>query len=158
MEAFARRHLRSMPRESTYVVCVDTVGSPHLILLEGEGMLGVREYPKDLLRLVRACADRVGVNLWPGLRFRNATDGFTALRLGYPAVMLGSVDRYKLPTDYHWPTDTPDRVNYHTVADAAKLCLELVRRLAEGPPDADASDAEASEGGARAAGTPARPA
>ena len=83
MEAFARRHFGSLAPESTYVVCVDTVGSPHLLLLEGEGMLGVREYPKDFLRFVRGCADRIGVPLWPGLRFRNATDGYTALRLGY---------------------------------------------------------------------------
>jgi hypothetical protein len=136
MEAFARRHFRSLPRDSTYVVCVDTVGSPHLLLLEGEGMLGVREYPKDLLQLVRDCADRVGVPLWPELRFRNATDGYTALRLGYPAAMIGSVDQYKFPTDYHWPTDTADRVRYRSVADAAKLCLEVIRRLAKGPPGA----------------------
>jgi hypothetical protein len=135
MEAFARRHFHALPPESTYVLCVDTVGSPHLLLLEGEGMLGVRDYPKDLLELIGECAERSGVQLWPGLRFRNATDGFTALRLGYPAAMLGSVDRYKFPTDYHWPTDTPDRVNLGSVAGAARLCLEVVRRLAEGPPE-----------------------
>ncbi len=106
MEAFARRHFDSLPPESTYVICVDTVGSPHLLLLEGEGMLGVRDYPKDFLRLVSECADRAGVRLWPGLRFRNATDGYSALRRGYPTAMVGSVDEYKLPTDYHWPSDT----------------------------------------------------
>ena len=134
MEAFARRHFHSLPRESTYVICVDTVGSPHLLLLEGEGMLGVRDYPKDVMRLVRECADGVGVRLWPGLRFRNATDGYSALRRGYPTAMIGSVDRYKLPTDYHWPSDTADRVDLGTVADAARLCLAVVTRLADGRP------------------------
>jgi hypothetical protein len=145
MEAFARRHLRSLPRDSTYVIVVDTVGSPHLLLLEGEGMLGVREYPKDLLDLIRDCADRAGVSLWPELRFRNATDGYTALRLGYPAAMIGSVDRYKFPTDYHWPTDTADRVRYGSVADAARLCLEVIRRLAKGPPGVVAPETGAGQ-------------
>lgn len=137
MEAFARRHIGSLPRESTYFLCVDTVGSPHLLLLEGEGMLGVREYPKDLRRLIRACADHLGIEVWEGLRFRNATDGYSALRRGYQAAMIGSVDHLKFPTNYHWPTDTVDRLDLGSVSDAARLCLAVVRRLAEGPPDAE---------------------
>ena len=42
----------------------------------------------------------------PNLRLRNATDGLIALRAGYPTVTLGSVDEFKIPTNYHWPTDT----------------------------------------------------
>ena len=51
------------------------------------------------------------------------------LRRGYPTVALGSVDEFKIPTNYHWPTDTADRVDYGTVADCARLCDALVRRL-----------------------------
>lgn len=130
MEAFAQRHFDSFARERTFVICLDTVGSPHLLLLEGEGMLGVREYPKDFLRLVRECADGLGVFLWPNLRFRNGTDGLTALRFGFPTAMIGSVDRYRFPTNYHWPTDTPENVHYGTVADAARVCHAVIERLA----------------------------
>ena len=35
--------------------------------------------------------------------------GLIARRAGYPTVMLGSVNRYKLPDNYHWPTDTADQ-------------------------------------------------
>lgn len=136
MVAFGRRHFPSLDRERTHVICVDTVGSPHLVLLEGEGMLGIREYPTAFKRLVRDCADRLGVFLWPGLRFRNATDGLIALRAGYPTAMVGSVDRYRVPTHYHWPTDTPENVNYETVADAARVCHAVIRRLAGLEPEA----------------------
>ncbi|MBA2256680.1 MAG: M28 family peptidase [Thermoleophilaceae bacterium] len=129
MEAFARRHFDSLSRERTHVICLDTVGSPHLLLLEGEGMLGVREYSKDFLRLVHECADELGVFLWPNLRFRNATDGLTALRFGFPAAMIGSVDRYRFPTNYHWPTDTPENVHYRSVSDAARVCRAVIERL-----------------------------
>ena len=57
MEAFARRHFLELPPERTHVINLDTVGSPYLLLLEGEGMLGVREYPKDFLALMHACAE-----------------------------------------------------------------------------------------------------
>lgn len=143
MVGFGRRHFPALPTATTSFVCIDTVGSPHLLLLEGEGMLGVKDYPPEFVALVRECADRVGVSLVLGLRFRNATDGLIALNAGYPSAMLGSVDRFKFPTDYHWPTDTPENVNYDSVADAARLCHAVVERVgadgaAGGRPDAGA--------------------
>jgi hypothetical protein len=131
MEAFARRHFATLPTDRTHVINLDTVGSPHLLLLEGEGMLGIREYPKDFLALVNSCADELGIFIWPKLRFRNATDGVVALRAGYPTAALASVDQYKAPTNYHWPTDTADNVHYQQVFDAARLCELVVKRLAE---------------------------
>ena len=130
MAGFGRRHFPTLARDRTWVFCLDTVGSPHLLLLEGEGMLGVKEYPKEFLGLIDECAERLGIYVWPGLRFRNATDALIALDAGYPTAMLGSGDEYRFPTDYHWPTDTPENVNYATVADAARLCHALAERLA----------------------------
>jgi hypothetical protein len=142
MRGFASRHFPSLPRESTYVVCVDTVGSPHLLLLEGEGMLKMNEYPKDFLALIKGCAKDLGIYIYPNLRLRNATDGLIALRQRYPTAMLGSVDEYKTPTNYHWPTDVADRVDYRTVADAARLCREVARRLVmDGAPEGSARSA-----------------
>ena len=131
MHAFAARHFASLPPERTHVICLDTLGSPRLALIEGEGMLHVRDYPSEVRELVQRCAEEAGVDLYRGLRFRNATDGVVALRAGYPCALLGSVDELKVPTDYHWPTDTADRVDYARVADAARLCLRLVQRLGE---------------------------
>jgi hypothetical protein len=130
MYGFAQRHFPELPPERTHVINVDTVGSPYLLLLEGEGMLGIREYPKGLIALVRSCAEELGIFVWPNLRFRNATDGVVALKAGYPAATLASVDEFKTPTHYHWPTDLPENVNYDTVWDAARLCEAVVRRLA----------------------------
>lgn len=129
MQAYARRHFEDLPRDRTHVLCVDTVGSPELVMLEGEGMLRMNDYPEGFKALVAACADEAGVHLRRGLRFRNATDGLIALRAGYPTAMLGSVNRYKLPDNYHWPTDVPDNMDYSTTADAIKLCEAVIRKL-----------------------------
>ena len=130
MQAFARRHFPSLPTDSTHVICVDTVGSPELVMLEGEGMLRMHDYPAPFRELVGRCAARAGVHLRRGLRFRNATDALIARRAGYPTVMLGSINEYKLPSNYHWPTDVPDNVDFSTTADAVALCHEVVRNLA----------------------------
>ncbi|MDW5593950.1 M28 family peptidase [Conexibacter stalactiti] len=130
MHAFARRHFPSLPQERTHVVCVDTVGSPELTLIEGEGMLRMREYPEPFKQLVSEAAVDSGVHLRRGLRFRNATDGLIALKAGYPTAMIGSVTPNKVPSNYHWPTDTAENVDHGTVDDAVTLCTAIVRRLA----------------------------
>ena len=131
MQGFAARHFASLPPETTSFVCLDTVGSPELMMLEGEGMLVMRDYPEHFKALVEASAGRAGVRLRRGLRFRNATDGLIALKAGYPAVMIGSLNRFKAPSNYHWPTDTAENVCYETVVDAALLCDAVVRTVAE---------------------------
>jgi hypothetical protein len=138
MQAFGHRHFSRFSPMHTHFICVDTVGSPELIELECEGMLVMRDYPEDFKTLVSDCAAEVGVQLQRGLRFRNATDGLISLRAGYPTVMLGSVNELKLPSNYHWRTDTADNVEYQSVAAAVKLCEAVIRRLAAGPSPAPA--------------------
>jgi hypothetical protein len=131
MEAFGQRHFGELPVESTFVLSVDTVGSPYLCVLRGEGMRGMREYPAQALELVDGLAGELGIELFPGLRLRNATDGSIALAAGYQCASLASCTHLKQPANYHWPTDTADRVDYGSVADAVRLTEALVRRLDE---------------------------
>jgi Zn-dependent M28 family amino/carboxypeptidase len=132
MVAWCDRHLAALDPERTSFICVDTVGSPDLVALEGEGMLYMNDYPRDLLELIHAAADELGVFVHRDLRFRNATDGLIPLKRGYRASMLGSVDEFKIPPNYHWPTDTADRVDYGTVADTARVCRRVIERIAAG--------------------------
>ena len=47
MQAFGRRHFADLPTRAHHgSICVDTVGSPHLLALEGEGMVWMNEYPE----------------------------------------------------------------------------------------------------------------
>jgi hypothetical protein len=131
MRGFIRRHGPALPQRDTFVLAVDTVGSPHLTAIRGEGMLRMNEYPRAGLDLVDAVAEELGVWLFPNLRLRNATDGLIALKAGYPCACLGSVTDYKAPANYHWRTDTPENVDYGTLADAVRLCEAVVRRLDE---------------------------
>jgi Zn-dependent M28 family amino/carboxypeptidase len=150
MQAFARRHFPRLDPARTHVVCVDTVGSPHLALIEGEGMLWMRDYPDDFKDRVAACAEEAGVELRRGMRFRNSTDGLIALRAGYPTVAIGSVDDFKVPANYHWPTDTAENVHHPSVEDAIALCSKIVRDLARRAPSAH-TDPDARNGDPRRA-------
>jgi hypothetical protein len=131
MGEFMARHGAELPVESTIFLCMDTVGSPHLCVLRGEGMLRMRGYPAPSLALVDGLASELGIELFPNLRLRNATDGVFPLHGGYQCISMASCTRLKQPANYHWPTDTAENVDYGTLADAIRLAEAVIRRLDE---------------------------
>jgi Peptidase family M28 len=129
MGLFMERHAAELPVDRTFFLCLDTVGSPNLLVLRGEGMLKLREYPTASLELLDSTAEELGIELMPNLRLRNATDGIFPLAAGYQCVSVASCNQWKNPTNYHWKTDTPDRVDYGTVGDAIRLSEAVIRKL-----------------------------
>ena len=61
IKAFGERHFPGLPRERTFFLCVDTVGSPHLNVLRGEGFLKMWEYPRPALDLIDGLAEELGI-------------------------------------------------------------------------------------------------
>ena len=133
MLAFARRHFGRLSPESTSLLCLDTVGSPELLLIEGEGFLRMYEYPSQQKERVAAAARDAGVHLRRGIRFTFATDGLVSLRQGYQVAAIGSVTEHLVPANYHWPTDTADNVDYASVEDSVEIVMGTISRSA---PDA----------------------
>jgi Peptidase family M28 len=129
MGLFMERHAHELPVDRTFFLCLDTIGSPNLLVLRGEGMLNLREYPAASLELLDSTAEALGIDLFPNLRLRNATDGIFPLAAGYQCVSVASCNQWKNPSNYHWKTDTPDRVDYGTVADAVRLAEAVIRKL-----------------------------
>jgi putative aminopeptidase FrvX len=131
MGLFMERHSAELPVDRTFFLCLDTIGSPNLLVLRGEGMLKLREYPSAALDLLDSTAEELGIDLLPNLRLRNATDGIFPLAAGYQCVSVASCNEWKNPSNYHWKTDTPERVDYGTVADAIRLSEAVIRKLDE---------------------------
>jgi hypothetical protein len=131
MGLFMERHAGELPADRTFFLCLDTIGSPNLLVLRGEGMLKLREYPSASLDLLDATAEELGIELFPNLRLRNATDGIFPLAAGYQCVSVASCNQWKNPSNYHWKTDTPENVDYGTVADAIRLSEAVIRKLDE---------------------------
>jgi len=132
MKAFGERHFPGLPTDSTFFINMDTVGSPHLCVLRGEGFLKMFEYPPEALDLADRTAAAEGVELMPNLRIRNGTDGLEPLHAGYPVVSICSCTEHKQPANYHWPNDVAANVDFGTVCDAIRLAEAMVRRLAAG--------------------------
>ena len=136
MQAFGRRHFAGLPREQTEFLCLECVGSPDLNVVEGEGMLKMRDYPEETRAALARAAAEAGVPIGRGLRTTAATDAIIALRAGYRAVTLAAVDATKWPSNYHWPSDVPDNLSWATIADAIRVCDRFIRSRAGAEPTA----------------------
>jgi Zn-dependent M28 family amino/carboxypeptidase len=130
MRGFARRHFPQLDPADTEIVCLECVGSPTLVVLEGEGMLRMRDYPAQTREALAAAARAAAVPIRRGIRTVASTDALIALRAGYRVGTLASIDYTKFPLNYHWPTDTPDVLHWETIEDAIAVCIEFLRARA----------------------------
>jgi Peptidase family M28 len=131
MKAFGERHFADLPAASTFFLCLESTGSPHLLVLRGEGFLKMRDYPAAAVELLDQTADQLGIWLYPNLRLHNGTDGMEPLAAGYEAAVIAGCDELKQPSNYHWPNDLAENVDFGTVADGIRLSEATIRRLGE---------------------------
>lgn len=130
MKAFGERHFDELPTDSTFFLCLESTGSPHLLVLRGEGFLKMYDYPAAALEVLDTAAEELGIWLYPNLRLHNGTDGLEALAAGYEGAVIASCDDLKQPSNYHWPNDLAENVDFGSVADGIRLAEAVVRHFA----------------------------
>jgi Peptidase family M28 len=131
IKAFGERHFEALPKDSTFFLCLETLGATHLLALQGEGFLKMRDYPPRALAFVEGVAEDLGIWLYPNLRTYNGTDALEPCVAGYETVALCSCTDQKQPGRYHWPDDTAEHVDFDTLQRAIYLTQEAVRRLSQ---------------------------
>ncbi|HXF30841.1 MAG TPA: M28 family peptidase [Solirubrobacterales bacterium] len=129
IKAFGERHFDELPRDSTTFLVLESTGSPHLLVLRGEGFLKMYDYPAPTLELLDTAAAELGIWLYPNLRLHNGTDGLEPLAAGYETAVIAGCDDLKQPSNYHWPNDLAENVDFGTVADGIRLSEAAIRRL-----------------------------
>ncbi|MFZ0039943.1 MAG: M28 family peptidase, partial [Solirubrobacteraceae bacterium] len=131
---FARRHFGELDRDRTWFLNLETVGSPNLIMLEGEGPVLMEDYhDKSFRDFIAHTAQKIDAPVRRGLRARYSTDAAIPNRAGYPTATLSSMNRYKALSNYHRATDTPENVDYRTVSQALTVTEAVARELAVNP-------------------------
>lgn len=134
INSFAKEHFPTLPQDRTWFLTLDTVGSPILAMCEGEGPVVMEDYFDRRFRdLVARVADSSGAPLRRGMRARNSTDAVIPSHARYPTALLVSIDRHKALSNYHLPTDTPENIDYRTVAHALHVTEAVARELSTNP-------------------------
>ena len=127
MQAFGERHFGELDPARTEMVCLECLGGPTLVVVEGEGMLRMRDYPIHMREALADAAADAGEPITRGLRTTAATDAIIPLRAGYAVATLASVDETKLPMNYHWPNDVADNLHWSTIESAIAVCERFLR-------------------------------
>jgi hypothetical protein len=131
IHAFARRHLAPLDRDRTWVLNLESVGSPELALLEGEGPFVMEDYfDRGFRDLCAEVAAREGIRMRRGMRATTSTDSVVPSRMGIPTACLISLNRHKAISNYHSPTDVPENLSYPTIGAATDLAEAVVREFA----------------------------
>jgi Zn-dependent M28 family amino/carboxypeptidase len=138
IRAFMARHASELERGRTTVLNYDTVGSPHLIMVEGEGPFWMEEYPGPEYRdLIARCAQENDIPLERGFHARASTDSVIPARAGHPTATIGSLTAWRAAANYHLPTDVPANLDYAAIAGAVQIGYATAQALAgsaEGQP------------------------
>jgi hypothetical protein len=134
IRAFIASHRHELDPARTCFVNLDTIGSPHPVMLEAEGPIWMEPYAGPWLRdELAACAERLEIPLERGFRARASTDSVIPSRAGYPIATIVSLTDWRSPANYHLPSDIPANLDYDTVADVTRLVYELARTLVAAP-------------------------
>jgi len=128
---FAERHFPVLDRERTWFLNLDTIGSPELLLVEGEGPFWMEDYcDPDFRDLVDRAAQALGRPLRRGVRSRASTDAVIPSRAGYPTATLASWEPdTKLLSNYHLMSDVPGNLDFDTVKRAVDVVSGVVAAL-----------------------------
>jgi hypothetical protein len=128
MRAWMKNARASLDADSTLVLCLDTLGAGEPIVITREGLTG--HYREEDLDWADRGAERAGMD--PPRRFTLGgwTDAIIAANAGLPTISLLSFKDGGF-TNYHLPTDTPDRVNWQAVEACVRLAGGIVEAWAD---------------------------
>ncbi len=133
IRAFIARHKSELETDSTWVLNMDTIGSPRLIMIEGEGPFHIAEYTDPGFRdLIERCASEQGIALERGFRARASTDSVITSRAGYPSTCLGSLNEWQMMSNYHLMSDVPENLDYSTIESVTRLAYAVGQAIASG--------------------------
>lgn len=117
-------------RATTYFINLDNCGAGRVAFTTAEGMLWRFRCDPELVRIARESAEAEPKLDAYGRPFHTMNnDSFICLRRGYKALSIMAFDERGVIPNWHWPTDTIDRISPATLACAAELATRMVRRL-----------------------------
>jgi hypothetical protein len=128
-----KRYLKEsdLPLSSTYFINLDNLGTGELCYLLGEGMLTYYRYGADLLLIAEELSREYGDRIHPRKNLLLPTDGLIPAQLGYQAITFIAFAPDGQPADYHWYTDTLQRIDPGQLAFMEEFLHPFIQRLSQ---------------------------
>ena len=131
IRAWIDRHRAELDPARTWILNLDAVGSPRLIMIEAEGPFHMRPYRDPSFRdMIERCATTEGIALERGFKARSSTDSVITSRAGYPSTCLASLNDWQMMSNYHLMSDVPENLDYAAIAAATRLAYSVAEAVA----------------------------
>lgn len=127
MIEFLKRY--STRLRDAYFINLDSLGSGRLAFVSDEGMVRSRGADRVLLAASREVADIKGFDIVAHPYHLLTTDATAAMIRGHRAMSVMAFDEKGRLPNWHWATDTVERVHIENIESAADFVFELVKVL-----------------------------
>ena len=129
MKHFIATRGERYPRDTTEFLVVDNAGAGKLRYCTGEGTIVPFPYSERLITLSNElAAERRFSGVRPYFYARAYFDTLVPASRGWGCMTLVAIDDRTLIPNWHWPTDTVERVDFALVRQVKEFALALARR------------------------------
>jgi len=129
MRAFLREHGAALPRATTFVLGLDTLGAGSPIVLTSEGGILPHRYREQDVARVEEAARAAGLAAPQRWRIGAWTDPILAVFAGLPTASVLSIGPKGIYPNYHRPTDVPEHVDWASVDACVAIAAAVAQRL-----------------------------
>jgi hypothetical protein len=112
-----------------YFINIDNVGSGRLTYVSDEGLVRTYEADRRLMGAAQSAGDSKGLDVQSLPYHLLTTDATALLARGHRAMSVMAFDERGHLPNWHWMTDTLERVSIENVDSAADFVYELVKAL-----------------------------
>jgi hypothetical protein len=127
MMRFLEKHGEEL--KDAYFINIDNVGKGDIRYTEGEGLIKAFPCSKKLIDIAQKASESAQVGAEGFTSTIYPTNTLPCLVRNHRAISILATDEEGLIYNWHWPTDTYDRLDGNTIDKAYKLVLEMVRIL-----------------------------
>ncbi|UNC92359.1 M28 family metallopeptidase [Candidatus Contubernalis alkaliaceticus] len=117
-------------KENTFFVNLDSIGTGDLKYILKEGILKQHHADSKLLKMARLSAEEKPKLNFTGASYNLlATDATAAMARGYKAMTLIALDDEGMVSNWHWHTDTYERVEKGNLQAAKEMSKRIIARI-----------------------------
>lgn len=127
---FLDQHRHELSPANSVLINLDNVGQGQLYYVTGEGMILYHHYDERLVEQCRQLTTRPRFSAIRPLEYRQAYfDTLVFTQHNYPCTTLVALDREGRIPNWHWYSDTIDKIDENTIRVAADFSIALIRSL-----------------------------
>lgn len=115
--------------KGAFVINLDNLGTGELKYTTGEGMLKIYPSSKELITFMEEINQEKGYGIKKGVNTLMTTDAIPAMARGFKAISLRAEDEQGLLPNWHWPTDTWEKVEEKNLLLAFEVVCQLVEKV-----------------------------